>query len=79
MGEVRRRQGMSTLGRTGEFMYMDSDKCMRRSFDFADRLLKQFDILPIPQPGSDVQHSKHPQTVPATSDRPLVGPRGATK
>jgi protoporphyrinogen oxidase len=28
-----------TLGRTGEFMYMDVDKCMRRAFDFADNLL----------------------------------------
>ena len=28
-----------TLGRTGEFMYMDVDKCMRRAFDFADNQL----------------------------------------
>ena len=79
LGEVGRRQSMSTLGRTGEFMYMDSDKCMRRAFDFADRLLKRFGIVPDPQPGRDVRNSKRQQTVLATSDRPLVGPRGATK
>lgn len=27
---------LSTLGRTGEFMYMDIDECMRRAFNFAD-------------------------------------------
>jgi hypothetical protein len=32
-------------------MYMDSDKCIRRAFDFGDRLLKQFGIEPNPQPG----------------------------
>jgi len=30
--------GLSTLGRTGEFIYMDADKCMRRAFDLAERL-----------------------------------------
>lgn len=51
LGEVERRPNMETLGRTGEFMYMDSDKCMRRGFDFGDRLLKQFGIEPDAQPG----------------------------
>lgn len=27
-----------TLGRSGEFMYMDADRCMRRAFDLAGRL-----------------------------------------
>jgi len=36
---INRTEGISTLGRTGEFMYMDVDKCMRRAFDFADHLL----------------------------------------
>jgi len=31
---------VSTLGRSGEFMYMDVDKCMRRAFELSDRLLK---------------------------------------
>jgi protoporphyrinogen oxidase len=52
LGEVRRRPGMSTLGRTGEFMYMDSDKCMRRAFDFGDRLLEELGIVP-------ASHSAH--------------------
>jgi len=37
---VNDRDGISTLGRTGEFMYMDVDKCMRRAFDCADQLIK---------------------------------------
>ena len=36
---INLQDGISTLGRTGEFMYMDVDKCMRRAFDFADNLL----------------------------------------
>ena len=36
---INGRYGIFTLGRTGEFMYMDVDKCMRRAFDFADRVL----------------------------------------
>jgi hypothetical protein len=35
MGE---HDGISTLGRTGEFMYMDVDKCLISAFDFDDRL-----------------------------------------
>lgn len=31
---------ISTLGRSGEFMYMDIDKCMRKAFDFADHLIE---------------------------------------
>ncbi|MBC8427239.1 MAG: FAD-dependent oxidoreductase [Deltaproteobacteria bacterium] len=36
---IKDRDGISTLGRTGEFMYMDVDKCMKRAFDFADQLI----------------------------------------
>ena len=54
MGEVARRKNMFTLGRSGEFMYMDSDKCMRRAFDFGDRLLRELGIEPDPQPGVNV-------------------------
>ncbi len=36
---INHQDGISTLGRTGEFMYMDVDKCMRRAFDFADTQL----------------------------------------
>lgn len=35
-------EGISTLGRAGEFMYMDVDICMRRAFDFAARLLSGY-------------------------------------
>ena len=31
--------GITTLGRSGEFMYMDIDKCIRRAFNAADDLL----------------------------------------
>ena len=36
---INQQDGIATLGRTGEFMYMDVDKCMRRAFDFADNVL----------------------------------------
>jgi len=36
---INLQDGISTLGRTGEFMYMDVDKCMRKAFDFADNVL----------------------------------------
>ena len=36
LAHVRGRRGVSTLGRTGEFMYMDVDACMRRAFAWAD-------------------------------------------
>jgi len=36
---VLMNEGISTLGRTGEFMYMDVDRCMRRAFDVADTQL----------------------------------------
>jgi len=38
LGQMQR---VSTLGRTGEFMYMDVDICMRRAFEFSDRLLAE--------------------------------------
>lgn len=37
------RRCVSTLGRTGEFRYMDSDVCIRRAFDLADNLLERRD------------------------------------
>lgn len=52
LGEVDRRANIDTIGRTGEFMYMDSDKCMRRGFDYGDRLLAKFGITPDAQPGT---------------------------
>ena len=48
LGEVQSRDQLATLGRTGEFIYMDSDKCMRRAFDFGDRLLSKLGITQIP-------------------------------
>lgn len=38
---VAARPSLSTLGRSGEFMYMDIDKCLSRAFAFADRLLAE--------------------------------------
>ena len=35
---IGEQDGLSTLGRTGEFMYMDIDECMRRAFNFADSM-----------------------------------------
>jgi len=32
--------GLETLGRSGEFQYMDADVCMRRAFNLGERLLK---------------------------------------
>ena len=32
------RPQISTLGRSGEFMYMDADKCIRRAFNLADQI-----------------------------------------
>ena len=52
LGEVQSRDQLATLGRTGEFIYMDSGKCMRRAFDFGDRLLSKLGITPNPQPGA---------------------------
>lgn len=34
---INERKTMSTLGRLGEFMYMDIDKCMKRAFALADK------------------------------------------
>jgi protoporphyrinogen oxidase len=38
---VRGRSRVFTLGRTGEFRYMDSDVCLRRAFKLADALLER--------------------------------------
>lgn len=40
LGYIQSRPHLSTLGRTGEFMYMDADKCMRRAFTLADKLVQ---------------------------------------
>ena len=50
---VHRYGGLATLGRTGEFMYMDVDKCMRRGFDFADRLLVKYQRVESHRPPSE--------------------------
>ena len=38
LGYIEGCKNITTLGRTGEFMYMDADRCMRRAFDLADSL-----------------------------------------
>lgn len=38
---LKKYKSLATLGRCGEFMYMDIDKCMVRAFDFVDKLLKK--------------------------------------
>lgn len=38
MGYLKKYKFLATLGRCGEFMYMDIDECMKRAFDFADTL-----------------------------------------
>lgn len=38
MGYLKKYKSLATLGRCGEFMYMDIDECMKRAFDFADTL-----------------------------------------
>lgn len=43
---IHLQEKVFTLGRTGEFMYMDVDKCMRRAFDFADNQLIPM-LLPV--------------------------------
>ena len=39
LDHISGRKGISTLGRAGEFIYMDIDKCMRKAFDLADRFV----------------------------------------
>jgi len=36
MDYLKKYNSLAPLGRCGEFMYMDVDKCMRRAFDFVD-------------------------------------------
>ena len=40
LDHVNERKSISTLGRAGEFIYMDIDKCMRKAFDFAGHLIE---------------------------------------
>lgn len=39
---VKQQKSLTTLGRCGEFMYMDIDICIKKAFDFADNLLRDF-------------------------------------
>lgn len=41
MDYLKRYNSLATLGRCGEFMYMDIDKCMKRAFDFVDNHIKE--------------------------------------
>ncbi len=41
---LKNYKSLATLGRCGEFMYMDIDICMIRAFALADNLLKEFQI-----------------------------------
>jgi protoporphyrinogen oxidase len=45
---------LSTLGRLGEFMYMDIDECMRRAFDFAEQIVKKQAFHQFPEPKTRV-------------------------
>ena len=42
MTYLKKYNSLATLGRCGEFMYMDIDICMKRAFDFVDNLLRNF-------------------------------------
>jgi len=37
MGYLKKYKSLATLGRCGEFMYMDIDECIKRAFDFVDK------------------------------------------
>lgn len=43
---IRSQARLYLLGRTGEFMYMDLDQCMRRAFDLADNIAAGFSTPP---------------------------------
>jgi protoporphyrinogen oxidase len=38
---LQRYKSLATLGRCGEFMYMDIDECMKRAFDFVDKRIPE--------------------------------------
>jgi protoporphyrinogen oxidase len=40
LAHVRSYPQLETLGRSGEFLYLDADMCMRKAFDFAELLVK---------------------------------------
>jgi protoporphyrinogen oxidase len=40
MNYLEKEKGVSTLGRTGEFRYQDSDQCMLRAFQKANELIQ---------------------------------------
>ncbi len=41
---LKKYTSLSTLGRCGEFMYMDIDMCIIRAFKFADNLLEEWQV-----------------------------------
>jgi protoporphyrinogen oxidase len=41
-GYLKKYRSLATLGRCGEFIYMDVDKCMRRAFNFIDKNIGDF-------------------------------------
>jgi len=42
MDHVRRYDSITTLGRCGEFLYMDIDHCIKKAFDCASNLIKPY-------------------------------------
>jgi protoporphyrinogen oxidase len=47
---VNNYRDITVLGRCGEFIYMDVDKCIRRSFDCAKGLLKKYKNQKVTEP-----------------------------
>lgn len=41
MDYLKKYKSLATLGRCGEFIYMDIDECMKRAFDFVDSYIKK--------------------------------------
>ena len=39
MKYIENQKNMYALGRTGEFVYRDTDMCMRAAFDLAEKLI----------------------------------------
>jgi protoporphyrinogen oxidase len=44
---IGREPAVTTLGRLGEFMYMDSDECMKRAFELAESIAGKQKSLPL--------------------------------
>jgi len=45
MNHIHSIEGLHTLGRTGEFMYMDIDRCMRRAFSLCETIERKANEL----------------------------------